>query len=180
MGNRKITIICHKKIYDYWANQGIDELDLNFDWADAMDHCWNCGCKNSDSRSKKGLLLERCHIIPHALGGRNTPDNYVLMCKECHASAPNINDKTAMWDWIKSNKIPFGYTGTYKIMKAFQRLAAEQNKSVTELVDNTKCHKTILDILRSNINEMSTHMNNVNESTYYYMLKDFIKKVNML
>lgn len=85
-----------------------------------------------------------------------------------------------MWDWIKSNKIPFGYTGTYKIMKAFRKLASEQNKSVTELVDHTKCHKTILDILRSNINEISTHMNYANESTYYYMLKDFIEKVNQL
>lgn len=175
--SRKPSIICHKKIFDYWYNQGIDELDLNFDWADAMDHCWNCGCKNSDSRSKKGLLLERCHITPHALGGSNTPDNYVLLCKECHASAPNINSKTAMWDWIKSNRIPFGYTGTYKIMKAFQRLASEQNQSVTELVDHTKCHKTILDILRSNLKEISTHMHTANESTYYYMLKDFINKV---
>ena len=177
---RKITTISHKKIIDYWINQGIDELDLNFDWSDAHNHCWNCGCKNSDSRSKKGMLLERCHIIPHSLGGANTPDNYVLLCKKCHSEAPNINNKTSMWDWIKSNRILFGYTGTYKIMKAFQRLALERNKSVMDLVDHTKCHKTILDILRSNINEISTHMNYTNESTYYYMLKDFVEKVDNL
>lgn len=68
------------------------------DWAEAEDHCWRCGCERH---------LQRCHIIPHALGGKDEPSNIVLLCRRCHADGPNVTDPEIMWDWIRSYSVPF-------------------------------------------------------------------------
>jgi len=180
MSKKKISRIKHEAILEYWSNQGISELELNFDWGDGFDHCWNCGNVNSCSMAKRGYMLERCHIVPDALGGTNTPDNYVLLCKECHEEAPNITNKEAMWDWIKSNKVEFGFTGMYKIMKALQRLSLESNKPVLSLIDTTKDEKSIMDIIKDSKDLISTHGNKINESTHYYNFKNIIKRVDLL
>lgn len=44
--------------------------------------------------------LERCHIIPHALGGSADPANLVLMCRECHVDSPDVADREFMLEWI--------------------------------------------------------------------------------
>lgn len=82
---------------EYWS-QRIDETDLSVDWSEAETHCWRCGCERH---------LQRCHIIPDALGGEDTPGNIVLLCKRCHAEGPNVRDPEIMWDWIKAYRVPF-------------------------------------------------------------------------
>ncbi len=84
-----------QEIVDYWSNL-IYEGDLSADWADADSHCWRCGCEKN---------LERYHIVPDALGGKDEPENLVLLCKRCHAEGPNVTDPQIMWDWIKSYKV---------------------------------------------------------------------------
>lgn len=73
---------------EYWS-QRIDETELSVDWSEAETHCWRCGCERH---------LQRCHIIPDALGGEDTPGNIVLLCKRCHAEGPNVRDPEIMWD----------------------------------------------------------------------------------
>ena len=82
---------------DYWISNE-DELNLSIDWEEASNHCWRCGCENN---------LDRCHIIPDALGGEDHPSNIVLLCKRCHSEGPNVNDKQIMWDWIRAYRIPW-------------------------------------------------------------------------
>lgn len=82
---------------DYWSRR-IDECGLSVDWAEADTHCWRCGCEKH---------LERCHIVPDSLGGKDTPENIVLLCKRCHAEGPNVTDPDIMWDWIKAYNVPF-------------------------------------------------------------------------
>ncbi len=82
---------------DYWI-KFVDECDLSIDWSEADTHCWRCGCKKH---------LQRCHIIPDALGGKDCAENIVLLCKRCHAEGPNVTDPEIMWDWIKAYKVPF-------------------------------------------------------------------------
>lgn len=54
--------------------------------------CFICG------RDKN---LEKCHITPKALGGRDDVDNLVLLCNEHHRQAPNISlSKEIMLKWI--------------------------------------------------------------------------------
>ena len=95
MGRTVKTTI--RQAIDYWSRY-VDECDLSVDWAEADTHCWRCGCKKH---------LQRCHIIPHSLGGEDAPENIVLLCKRCHAEGPNVTDPEIMWDWIKSYNVPF-------------------------------------------------------------------------
>ena len=70
-----------KQISDYWIkNNNISETELNFDWSDSDTHCWSCG-DNKHRKSKSTVSLERCHIIPHSLGGEDLPNNYVCFVK---------------------------------------------------------------------------------------------------
>jgi 5-methylcytosine-specific restriction endonuclease McrA len=71
-----------KDIVAYWETLQ-DESGLSVDWAEALERCWRCGYKSA---------LQRCHIVPDALGGSDTPSNFVLLCGRCHREAPNVAD----------------------------------------------------------------------------------------
>lgn len=93
-----------EEIVDYWERIE-DECGLSVDWLEAKERCWRCGCEAN---------LERCHIIPEPLGGKDEPSNLVLLCKRCHIDAPNVESKTFMWDWIRANGTSF-YDTFWKI-----------------------------------------------------------------
>jgi 5-methylcytosine-specific restriction endonuclease McrA len=78
-----------KEIVDYWKERQ-DECGLSVDWGEAEERCWRCGYKKN---------LQRCHIIPDSLGGKDEPANLVLLCERCHIDAPNVESKTFMWDY---------------------------------------------------------------------------------
>lgn len=82
---------------DYWSRHQ-SECGLSVDWAEAHERCWRCGCERD---------IERCHIVPDALGGPDAPENIVLLCKRCHAEWPNVKDPEIMWDWLKAYAVPF-------------------------------------------------------------------------
>ena len=82
------------EIVDYWASR-IDECDLSVDWSEAEEYCWNCGSPKE---------LTRCHIVPHSLGGKDEPSNFVVLCRRCHEEAPNVEDPRIMWDWLVAHK----------------------------------------------------------------------------
>lgn len=90
---RKPIKTTKKQIVDYWSRIQ-DECGLSVDWAEAHERCWRCGYKKK---------LQKCHIIPDSLGGKDEPSNLVLLCSRCHIDAPNVESKTFMWDWIKAN-----------------------------------------------------------------------------
>lgn len=94
---RKPIKTTKKEIVDYWSRIE-DECGLSVDWAEAKERCWRCGYEKR---------LQRCHIIPDSLGGKDEPSNLVLLCERCHIDAPNVESKTFMWDWIKANGTSF-------------------------------------------------------------------------
>ncbi len=96
MGKRAPIKTSLPEIIDYWKKH-VDECGLSVDWAEADSHCWRCGCEKD---------LERCHIVPDSLGGKDEPANLVLLCKRCHAEGPNVTDPEIMWDWIKAYAVP--------------------------------------------------------------------------
>ena len=97
MSKRETIKTSIQEIVDYWT--GIqDECGLSVDWAEAHERCWRCGCKKH---------LQRCHIIPDSIGGKDEPSNLVLLCKRCHADGPNVEDPEIMWDWIRAYGVPF-------------------------------------------------------------------------
>lgn len=77
----------------------MSEMELSIDFSDAHERCWRCGYKKK--------ALERCHIIPHSLGGKDTPSNFVLLCQRCHIDNPNVSDPEIMWDWLRAYKVPW-------------------------------------------------------------------------
>lgn len=114
----------NKDIIDYWSVR-VDECSLSIDWAEADSRCWRCGCEKN---------LERCHIVPHSLGGTDGPDNFVLLCKRCHPESPNVTDKEIMWDWMKAYKI--SYYDAFWIARGMMEYEFIYKKSITqELLD---------------------------------------------
>lgn len=97
VANRKSIQTSIEEIVAYWTHHE-DECGLSIDFSEAHERCWRCGCKRH---------LERCHIIPHALGGKDEPSNLVLLCKRCHLDNPNVLDKEIMWDWLRAYAVPF-------------------------------------------------------------------------
>lgn len=96
--NKRNNIKTSKKdIVEYWEEK-IDECGLSVDWSEAKERCWRCGYEKR---------LQRCHIIPDSLGGKDEPSNLVLLCERCHIDAPNVESTTFMWDWIKANGTSF-------------------------------------------------------------------------
>ena len=91
---RKSIRTTRKEIVDYWFAI-LDESEFSVDHAEADVRCWRCGYQS---------ILHLCHIIPHSLGGNDSPDNLVLLCNRCHREAPNINDSEFFWDWLQVQK----------------------------------------------------------------------------
>jgi hypothetical protein len=85
------------EIVKYWS-QRESECGLSVDWAEAHERCWRC--------SRKGRL-EKCHIVPHALGGTNSAENLVLLCARCHREATNVSDPSFIWIWLRRYAISF-------------------------------------------------------------------------
>ena len=147
------------QISEYWMkNCPYDEAELNIDLTEMPFHCWNCGHdmrigKSNDSAKTR---LQRCHIIPKSLGGENIPSNYVLLCHICHREAPNVRNSQKMWEWIKSNYVPFSIYDSYNINKGLALF--EQQKGYSFLTKVLPLIKgDISDIIKKEIDNVSFH-----------------------
>lgn len=106
------------EINNYWLDK--------FDWLEEnVPMCFVCG---------KEHYLDKCHLIPNALGGTTDNDNIVLLCHNCHTNAPNINIKDIMINWI------------YEEAEKYNLLFHIKNESVVNRLDN--CLKITLNILQ--------------------------------
>ena len=146
------------------ANPTFNEVELNFDWSEAETHCWKCG---RDMGNRLGKL-ERCHIIPAALGGVNEPYNFVLLCSNCHSLAPNINNSSVMWDWLKvSVYAKFSLYNTFNVRLALEMYEREFGHS---LFDDASKQEGFMDRLREACGNISDHSSVINASTLYYLM----------
>ena len=59
------------------------------DWDEpkTAEACWN----NSG--------LDRAHIVADSIGGADSPENFLLLCRSCHIKAPMTNDPQIMLTW---------------------------------------------------------------------------------
>ena len=168
-----------KQIADYWINNSdICETELNFDWSDSHTHCWNCG--DNKERSGGKVNLERCHIIPNALGGEDVPSNYVLLCKDCHTDAPNVKSSKYMWEWILSNKVKIGMYDNHRIEKALELFESRKGYSFFSVFENKKIpHDEFLTNIKEVFNGITNHFGKkINPNTYYSMLCELENKIS--
>ena len=106
----------HSTILAYWSDNEAKLInDVGFFLDIGEPACWACGYNwwgrynvtqdvhlFSDSvKAWQKAPLERCHIVPSALGGTNLPENIIFMCSECHEFAPNTIYKDMFLSWSK-------------------------------------------------------------------------------
>lgn len=135
------------EIVEYWARH-ICESDLSVDFSEAHERCWRCGCKRK---------LERCHIVPHALGGLDEPSNFVLLCGRCHLDNPNVSNPQIMWDWLKAYKTTF--YDTFWMLRGMEEYEKMYSRSFqTELKDRgLEDDSDMEEILKDKVNGASYH-----------------------
>lgn len=168
MSNRENIKTKKEEIVDYWFSI-IDESDLSVDAAEANERCWRCGCKKS---------LQRCHIIPDSLGGKDEPSNLVLLCKRCHLENPNVSDPEIMWDWLKAYKVSFYDTFWYiQGMKEYKRI---YKKSIREELTerNINGFESFKKIVENKIEKTTYHFGHpyLNVATIAAVYKIALKK----
>jgi len=145
-----------KEAIDYWCTR-IDECGLSVDWSEADTHCWRCGCEKN---------LQRCHIIPDALGGRDEPSNIVLLYSRCHAEGPNVTDPEIMWDWIRAYGVAFYETfwstmGMKEYKFIYRKSITVEIKDILRAAglseDAEEAEKLIQENLKTVLEEASVH-----------------------
>lgn len=97
----------HYQVAEYWTDKKIQDQPVIYDLH--VPECWGCGkfvegLPNTEDikvlwNSIEGKL-QKCHIIPKALGGTYEVDNIFLMCEGCHSEAPNTNNRKAFLIWV--------------------------------------------------------------------------------
>ena len=176
VGKREAIKTSKEEIVSYWA-QYQDECGMSVDWSEADERCWRCGYKRS---------LERAHIIPATLGGKDEPQNLVLLCKRCHADGPNVADPEIMWDWIRGYGYPFydifwpamgmkEYRFIYK--HSFGNALKFIREHSEKLINDKETEEFIKQRLEKMDNEVSTHwgQNYWNTATYAGQYRMIIK-----
>lgn len=161
--------ITHREIVDYWARHQ-HECGLSVDWAEAEKLCWRCAHKRN---------LQRCHIIPRALGGEEIPSNLVLLCAQCHAEAPNVADHNFMWVWLRAHAVPF--YGTYwqeRGIREYEFIYGEPPLSEIQNLDDFM--QQLPDILEEILPKTSTHwgQGKINPATWAWAIRQVYLKAN--
>lgn len=87
-------------------------------------HCWGCGKRlrgiehlvayntlfeNGEIGKMYNLIgngkrLDRCHIVPFAIGGSDDPSNLFLLCEECHVLSPDTDNPHNFFLWIYNRR----------------------------------------------------------------------------
>lgn len=93
-------------IADYWSQRCprfVQDL--------ARPACFACGFYESDWDLPRTAVqrwncarLERAHIVGRAIGGADSPGNYLLLCQNCHVVAPMTNEPRWMIQWAQTRE----------------------------------------------------------------------------
>lgn len=127
------------EIISYWSNKKDDSF-LGVEWEDAAERCWRCAYK---------ARLDRCHIIPKSMGGKDDPSNLVLLCKKCHKEAPNVKDENFMWQWIeRTNSGMYDTYWTLRTFTEFEMIFGRKPFSVGEFKEIENIHVIIKETLK--------------------------------
>lgn len=115
--------------------------------------------------------LNRCHIIPRALGGSDEPCNLFLMCPRCHEESPDFIDSTYFFAfvYVKRREYLSGQS-MYELKKYIEyivRVSKELNKDLSTLNKN-----------KINYSKYNTHGYTVATSTLVASLVDAMEDLS--
>lgn len=95
-------------------------IPVIFDWGETS--CWACDKPFITHKEKTGEYkktndyksiwsdpdytseVERCHIIPQALGGKDEVSNLFLMCPKCHELSPDTSNPSSFFRWVYNQR----------------------------------------------------------------------------
>jgi ribosomal protein L37E len=162
--------ITFAEIVDYWAHRE-DECGLSVDWAEAHERCWRCGYKSN---------LERCHIIPHSLGGSDSTDNLVLLCRRCHRESPNVKDPSFIWRWLRAHAVPM--YDTYWTIRAFDEFDKLFKREPFADISSEFSDKKIRELLSIHMRDVIHHFGEgrLNPSTIAWILAQVEQRITSL
>jgi len=123
MKKKKKNLPTKYKIAEHWATKKKKPSWLSIDIGEPT--CWGCGeiwggdydvsKKTTPKEAWQKAPLERCHIVPEALGGSSDPSNLFLMCKSCHESSPDTTDPKEFFEWCHHiSSTPMGLSDYYE------------------------------------------------------------------
>ena len=139
------------RIYDYWKDKAItkkfeikpvsactkedDALSIT-EFPDEI-FCWACQMppyQQGTHRTLSGLwngdtLLQRSHILEKSLNGEDKPENYFLLCPQCHAESPDTTDAKLFFAWVRYKRTHENYSMVLRrdMKKAAEILGVDQN-----------------------------------------------------
>lgn len=175
---------------------------------DYCPRCWGCGalvvrdskidewiskqCADEDEESNLKRIwssketrskLNRCHIIPGALGGADEPSNLFLMCSECHTLSPDTTYPSMFFKWVVERREQMVW-GTWSPEYIFQRvgelLKRDYGISLMELLG--QIHELGGDDKIGNLqgfmkNRIGTHGNKISESSAMVAVEQWLMSI---
>ncbi len=124
MRQRVRNNIRRESIVEYWRDEienNESQVRIKPSWDDALTNCWACG-------NNFGGNLEKCHIIPHILGGEMDESNMFLMCQYCNKLNPETVFVEDFFKWVDGRQRegmvittanPMGYDKEHHMMYGY-------------------------------------------------------------
>lgn len=162
----------HAKILAYWFDikhesvVGWESFDNIAECSLGHAFCWACGVKKSKIAS-----LDKCHILPYALGGSNEPSNFFLMCGDCHDLSPDSAFPDIFFRWVRHRE---AYTNKYlqDILDVMQPYMSQLNDQQLNSVSND-----LLDTVASSFEYVGSHGGKISRSTVLGLLDHSLSQV---
>lgn len=195
-------------IFEWPKPNGKNCIEVVEDWGEPR--CWACGRDAGKFHreahyeewlacdSEEGYIkiwnhklvkkdLNRCHIIPDALGGEDVPSNLFLMCPECHQLSPDTTNPNSFFRWVYRRKKTM-YDGKMSADVLFNCINFELNEqgylnwdgicniASVFLDDETFESKISLDHIQQFLKEhMGMHAYAVADSSMVFCFTDYFK-----
>ena len=178
---------------------GLDYEVVVYDWGEPC--CWACGERaiGDDELSRffdahpdtvshdffKKLYalkpvrshLNRCHIVPNALNGPDSPENLFLMCEECHALSPDTINLAAFFRWVYDRKKKY-IQGRLHPREVIRRIDDELSRRglppLVECLSMAKSPFELTDIEEFMRDRVGFHCSHITESSLIVGATDWI------
>ena len=156
---------------DNWINKNCSGEDEEFN----LKNLWN----SKETKSK----LNRCHIIPGALGGADVPSNLFLMCGDCHHLSPDTKYPSMFFKWVLERRKQF-LMGTwhpeYLLREASKLIERDYGIKLMDLLE--RIHKlggdNRLNTLKEFMNsKIGTHGNKLAESSAIVAVEKWLMSI---
>ncbi|GHE92550.1 hypothetical protein GCM10018785_68420 [Streptomyces longispororuber] len=153
-----------REIAQFWARS--KQRDEFAPHLYGLDHpcCFACGWfsehwdKPTPRARWQRATLDRAHIVPRSLGGADTVDNLLLLCRPCHQESPDWSEPREMARWIA--KRPERPSKEWETLEAWFAAAAkvpEFQDALATIAGEPGAQQRAMDVLRDLLGQAGVH-----------------------